>query len=111
MSALPAPSIKAAGIDREAVRLRQDDRYKWTVLINTTIGMLVASINSSILLISLPAIFRGISIDPLAPGQSGYLLWILLGYMVVTATLLVTFGRVSDMFGRVKLYNLGFAIF
>ncbi|MGH2409251.1 MAG: MFS transporter, partial [Chloroflexota bacterium] len=73
--------------------------------------MLVASINSSILLISLPAIFRGIAISPLAPGQSGYLLWILLGYMVVTATLLVTFGRISDMFGRVKLYNLGFAIF
>ncbi|HXT37857.1 MAG TPA: MFS transporter, partial [Chloroflexota bacterium] len=73
--------------------------------------MLVASINSSILLISLPAIFRGIGISPLAPGQSGYLLWILLGYMVVTATLLVTFGRISDMFGRVKLYNLGFAIF
>jgi len=88
-----------------------EDRYKWTVLINTTIGMLVASINSSILLISLPAIFRGIGISPLAPGQSGYLLWILLGYMVVTATLLVTFGRISDMFGRVKLYNLGFAIF
>src|SRR6185437_8754463 len=88
-----------------------EDRYKWTVLINTTIGMLVASINSSILLISLPAIFRGIGINPLDPGQSSYLLWIQLGYMVVTATLLVTFGRISDIFGRVKLYNLGFAIF
>lgn len=87
------------------------NRYKWAVLWNTTIGMLVASINNSILLISLPAIFRGIAINPLAPGQSGYLLWILLGYMVVTATLLVTFGRISDMFGRVKLYNLGWAIF
>ena len=74
-------------------------------------GTLVATINSSILLISLPAIFRGIGIDPLAPGQSGYLLWILLGYLVVTATLLVTFGRISDMVGRVKMYNLGFAIF
>ena len=75
------------------------DRYKWTVLGNTTMGTLVATINSSILLISLPAIFRGIGIDPLAPGQSGYLLWILLGYLVVTATLLVTFGRISDMVG------------
>jgi MFS family permease len=87
------------------------DRYKWAVLGNTTLGLLVASINSSILLISLPAIFRGIGINPLSPGQSSYLLWILLGYMMVTATLLVTFGRISDMFGRVKLYNLGFAIF
>jgi MFS family permease len=89
----------------------RDDRYKWAVLGNTTLGMFAATINSSILLISLPAIFRGIHIDPLAPGQSGYLLWILLGYLVVTSTLLVTFGRISDMVGRVKLYNLGFAIF
>ena len=87
------------------------DRYKWAVLGNTTIGMLIASINSSILLISLPAIFRGIGINPLAPGQSGFLLWIMLGYLMITATLLVTFGRISDMLGRVKLYNLGFAIF
>ncbi len=87
------------------------DHYKWIVLSNTTVGTLVATINSSILLISLPAIFRGIAINPLAPGNSGFLLWILMGYMVVTATLLVTFGRISDMLGRVKLYNLGFAIF
>jgi MFS family permease len=81
------------------------------VLSNTTLGMLMAMVNSSILLISLPAIFRGIHINPLGPGESGYLLWILLGYMVVTATLLVTFGRISDMVGRVKMYNLGFAVF
>ena len=87
------------------------DRYKWIVLSNTTLGTLVAMVNSSILLISLPAIFRGIRIDPLAPGQSGYLLWIMMGYLVVTATLLVTFGRISDMVGRVKMYTLGFAIF
>lgn len=87
------------------------DRYKWIVLSNTTLGTLMATINASILLISLPAIFRGIHINPLAPGESGYLLWILMGYMVVTATLLVTFGRISDMVGRVKMYNLGFAIF
>ena len=73
--------------------------------------MLVASINGSIMMISLPAIFRGINLDPMSPGNSGFLLWILMGYMLVTATLLVTFGRISDMFGRVRLYNLGFAIF
>lgn len=71
----------------------------------------MASIDTSIVLISLPAIFNGIHINPLAPGETNYFLWMLLGYMVVTATLLVTFGRISDMFGRVKLYNLGFAIF
>jgi len=73
--------------------------------------MLVASINGSIMMISLPAIFRGIALNPMAPGNSGFLLWILMGYMVVTATLLVTFGRISDMFGRVRFYNLGFAVF
>src|SRR5690349_3601058 len=86
-------------------------RYKWIALTNTTLGVLMASIDASIVLISLPAIFNGIHINPLAPGETGYFLWILLGYMVVTATLLVTFGRISDMFGRVRLYNMGFAIF
>jgi MFS family permease len=71
----------------------------------------MASIDASIVLISLPAIFNGIHIDPLTPGETGYFLWLLLGYMVVTATLLVTFGRISDMFGRVRMYNLGFLIF
>src|SRR6185312_4873637 len=85
--------------------------YKWIALSNTTLGVLMASIDASIVLISLPAIFNGIHINPLAPGETGYFLWLLLGYMVVTATLLVTFGRISDMLGRVKLYNLGFAIF
>ncbi|HLG78204.1 MAG TPA: MFS transporter, partial [Ktedonobacteraceae bacterium] len=86
-------------------------RYKWVALTNTTLGVLMASIDSSIVLISLPSIFNGIHINPLAPGETNYFLWILLGYMVVTATLLVTFGRISDMFGRVRFYNLGFAIF
>src|SRR5579859_2081914 len=85
--------------------------YKWIALSNTTLGILMASIDSSIVLISLPAIFNGIHINPLAPEETNYFLWILLGYMVITATLLVTFGRISDIFGRVKLYNLGFAIF
>ncbi|MGH2514570.1 MAG: MFS transporter, partial [Ktedonobacterales bacterium] len=85
--------------------------YKWIALTNTTLGALMASIDASIVLIALPAIFKGIGINPLAQGESSYFLWLLLGYMVVTTTLLVTFGRISDMFGRVKLYNLGFAIF
>ena len=85
--------------------------YKWIVLSNTTLGVLMASIDASIVLISLPAIFKGIHINPLAPGETNYFLWILLGYMMVTATLLVTFGRISDMYGRVRFYNMGFAIF
>ncbi len=85
--------------------------YKWIALSNTTLGAFMAALDGSILLIALPAIFRGIRIDPLAPGETDYLLWVLMGYGVITATLLVTFGRISDMFGRVRLYNLGFAIF
>jgi EmrB/QacA subfamily drug resistance transporter len=85
--------------------------YKWVALINTTIGILMATIDSSIVLISLPAIFRGIGINPLTTGNTSYLLWMLMGYMVVTAVLVVTFGRVGDMWGRVKMYNLGFLVF
>src|SRR4051812_41971091 len=86
-------------------------RYKWVALSNTTLGVLIATINSSILLIALPDIFRGLKIDPLAPGNSSYLLWLIMGYLVVTAVLVVTFGRLGDMYGRVKMYNAGFAIF
>src|SRR3954454_11656699 len=85
--------------------------YKWIALSNTTLGVLIATINSSILLIALPDIFRGLEIDPLAPGNSSYLLWLIMGYLVVTAVLVVTFGRLGDMYGRVKMYNAGFAIF
>jgi MFS family permease len=85
--------------------------YKWVVLSNTTLGMLLASINASIVLISLPAIFRGIGLNPLAPANVSYLLWMLMGYLVVTAVLVVFFGRLGDMFGRVRIYNLGFAVF
>ncbi|MFI1995784.1 MFS transporter [Actinoplanes sp. NPDC020271] len=86
-------------------------RYKWVALSNTTLGNLLATINSSIVLISLPAIFKGIEINPLAPGNVSYLLWMLMGYMLVTAVLVVTLGRLGDMYGRVKIYNAGFAIF
>jgi MFS family permease len=85
--------------------------YKWIVLSNTTIGMLLATINSSILLIALPDIFRGIHIDPLAPGNTNYLLWMILSFLIVTAVLVVSLGRLGDMFGRVRTYNLGFAVF
>jgi MFS family permease len=86
-------------------------RYKWVALSNTTLGILMATINSSIVLISLPAIFTGIHINPLDANNVSYLLWILMGYMLVTAVLVVTFGRLGDMFGRVKIYNLGFVVF
>ena len=78
---------------------------------NTTLGMLMATINSSITLIALPDIFRGIGLNPLAPGNVSYLLWMLMGFLVVTAVLVVTFGRIGDMYGRVKMYVLGFAVF
>jgi MFS family permease len=89
----------------------RDDRYKWTALSNTTLGIFMATLDSSIVLISLPAIFRGIHLDPLKPANVGYLLWMLMGYLVVTAVLVVTFGRLGDMFGRVRMYNGGFAVF
>ncbi|MGC1731567.1 MAG: MFS transporter [Pseudonocardiaceae bacterium] len=88
-----------------------DPHYKWIVLSNTTLGVLMATINASILLIALPDIFRGVGIDPLKPGNTSLLLWLIMGYLVVTAVLVVTFGRLGDMFGRVKMYNAGFAVF
>jgi EmrB/QacA subfamily drug resistance transporter len=98
-------------VQRQSAPTDLGPNYKWIALSNTTLGILMATINSNIVLIALPAIFNGIGINPLAPGETNYLLWMLLGYMMVTATLVVVFGRISDMFGRVKLYNLGFAIF
>jgi MFS family permease len=85
--------------------------YKWVALSNTTLGMLIATINSSIILIALPDIFRGIHMDPLQPGNTSYLLWIILSFLVVMAVLLVSLGRLGDMYGRVRMFNLGFAVF
>ncbi|MGH9102721.1 MAG: MFS transporter, partial [Acidimicrobiales bacterium] len=84
---------------------------KWSTLSNTTLGVLMATIDASIVLISLPNIFNGIHLDPLTPGNTSYFLWLLMGYMVVTAVLVVSFGRLGDIYGRVKMYNLGFVIF
>ena len=85
--------------------------YKWIALSNTTLGVLMATINQSIVLIALPDIFRGIGLNPLSPENTSYLLWMFMGFLVVSAVLVVSFGRLGDMFGRVRMYNLGFAIF
>lgn len=85
--------------------------YKWIALSNTTLSMLLAFLNMSSLLLALPVIFRGIGINPLASGSSAYLLWLLMGYMLVTAVFVVACGRLGDMFGRTRMYNIGFVIF
>ena len=92
-------------------RSTHPQRYKWIALSNTTIGILMATINSSIVLIALPDIFRGINLNPLTPSNSSYLLWMIMGFLVATAVLVVSFGRVGDIYGRVRMFTLGFAIF
>ena len=87
------------------------DNYKWVALSNTTLAVLLATLDASITLIAMPDIFRGIRLDPLVPGNSFYLLWMVLGYLVVSSVLIVSLGRLGDMFGRVRLYNLGFVIY
>ena len=87
------------------------DRYKWVALVNVTMGVLMATVDSSIVLIALPDVFRGIHLDPLLPGNSFYLLWMILGFMVVTSVLVVSLGRLGDIYGRVRIYNLGFATY
>ena len=105
-------SLRAPTTPRPAVTVsgRKVD-YKWVALANTTFGVIMATIDSSIMLIALPDIFQGIHLDPLRPGNSFYLLWLILSFLVVSSVLVVSFGRMGDMFGRVKMYNLGFAIY
>ncbi len=94
------------------VRSRRDDpNYRWVALSNTTLGVLMSAIDGSIVIISLPAIFTGIKLNPLDPGSTSYLLWVMMGYLLVTAVLVVAFGRLGDMYGRVRMYNAGFAVF
>src|SRR5215471_11807102 len=88
-----------------------DDGYKWIALSNTTLAMLLATIDASIMLIAMPAVFRGIRLDPLEPSNSFYLLWMILGFLVVSSVLVVSLGSLGDMYGRVRMYNLGFVIY
>lgn len=85
--------------------------YKWIALSNVIIATLMGSVNASITMISLPSIFNGIQLNPLAANSFQYLLWILMGYSVVLAALLLTFGRLSDMYGRARIFKLGFLVF
>jgi MFS family permease len=87
------------------------DNYKWIALSNCTLGILLATLDASITLIAMPAIFRGLRLDPLVPQNSFYLLWMILGFLVVSSVLIVSLGRLGDMFGRVRIYNLGFVIY
>src|SRR6266545_1361332 len=90
---------------------RDHPRYKWVALSNTTLGVLIITINSSIVIIALPAIFNGIRLDPLAPGNVSYLLWMIMGFLLVSAVLVVPLGRLGDLYGRVRVYRYGFVIF
>jgi MFS family permease len=106
--------MAAAGQARAGATLgggRRGVHYKWIALSNTTLGILMVTINQSILLISLPALFRGIKLNPLVPSNTSYFLWVFMGFTLVTAVLVVSLGRVGDMYGRVRMYNLGFAVF
>jgi MFS family permease len=86
-------------------------RYRWIALSNTTLSMSMATIDASIVIIAMPAIFRGIGLNPLTPGNVTYLLWMIIGYLLIQSVLVVTLGRLGDMFGRVRIYNLGFVVF
>ncbi|MGH4026024.1 MAG: MFS transporter, partial [Pseudonocardiaceae bacterium] len=113
---MPSPeqsrtSTVRSGAVRRSWGTPDSPRYKWLALSNTTLGVLMATMNASVVLISLPAIFRGIHINPLEPGNISYLLWMIMGYMLVTAVLVVTLGRLGDMYGRARIYNAGFAVF
>jgi MFS family permease len=105
--------MRVAGQDKAAAAGEpgKSVHYKWIALSNTTLGILMVTINQSILLISLPDLFRGINLNPLVPSNTSYFLWVFLGFLLVTAVLVVSLGRVGDIYGRVKMYNLGFAIF
>jgi MFS family permease len=89
----------------------QGDRYRWVALSNTTLGVMLATIDASIVLVAMPEIFRGIHLDPLKPGNSFYLLWMILGFLIVSSVLVVSLGRLGDMYGRVRMYTLGFVIY
>jgi MFS family permease len=103
--------VQVACIVLRPVPAPNPDRYKWVALSNATLAVLLATLDASITIIAMPDIFRGINLDPLVPANSFYLLWMILGYLVVTSVLIVSLGRLGDMVGRVKIYNLGFVIY
>ncbi|HWX45558.1 MAG TPA: MFS transporter, partial [Solirubrobacteraceae bacterium] len=103
--------MATATMRRAPAGARDSDSYKWIALSNTTLGVLLATLDASITLIAMPDIFRGIGLDPLQAGNSFYLLWMILGFLVVSSVLIVSLGRLGDMYGRVKMYNLGFVIY
>ncbi|HXZ61631.1 MAG TPA: hypothetical protein VEG62_02735, partial [Acidimicrobiales bacterium] len=102
-----ARSSAPAGIEPSQL----GEKYRRTVLANTTAATFMSVLDGSIVLIALPAIFRGIQLDPLAPGNIAYLLWMIMGYRLVQAVFVVGLGRLGDMYGRVRIYNAGFAVF
>ncbi len=104
---MPNADVPRTGPDAR----RRSENYKWVALANTTLGIIMATIDSSIMLIAMPDIFRGIHLDPLKPGNSFYLLWMILSFLIVSSVLVVSLGRLGDMYGRVKMYNLGFAVY
>jgi MFS family permease len=99
------------GAERDSGGRLKSGSYKWVALSNTTLSMTMATIDASIVIIAMPAIFRGIHLNPLSAGNISYLLWMIIGYLLVQAVLVVTLGRLGDMFGRVKIYNMGFVVF
>src|ERR1700753_1606539 len=101
----------AVDVTAPAGEQQQRDRYRWTALTNTAAAVFMSSLDGSIILIALPAIFNGIHLDPLAPGNIAYLLWMIMGYRLVQAVFVVNLGRVGDILGRVRIYNLGFVVF
>lgn len=104
-------AVHRLGTGPDRGRPTDRDRYKWVALSNTTLSIMMAMIDSSIVIISMPAIFRGIGLDPFAAGNITYLLWLIMGYLLVQAVLVVSLGRLGDMYGRVRIYNLGFVVF
>jgi MFS family permease len=106
-----ATNTNASAHTQSTARTAGSDSYKWIALSNVTLGVLLATLDASITLIAMPDIFRGIHLDPLAPANSFYLLWMILGFLVVSSVLIVSLGRLGDMYGRVRMYNLGFVIY
>jgi MFS family permease len=103
--------LQPAATSQATLGAPRSDSYKWIALSNTTLAVLLATLDASITLIAMPDIFRGIKLDPLVPANSFYLLWMILGYLVVSSVLIVSLGRLGDMLGRVRIYNLGFVIY